>query len=247
MKKAHSIVIGGTRGIGYEVALAFTKRGHVVTVIGRRDPALKPLKGVTYEKIDLTDEAAVDRVLSEAIRARGKISNLVFCQRYRGSGDPWTGEFDVSLTATRRIVDFLSDKFAAGDDGAIVFISSIADRAVIDDQPLSYHVSKAALAQFARYYAVKLGPKGIRVNAVASCTVLKKESEKFFFENKPVVELYRKIMPLGRMGTAEDIANVVSFLCSPASAFITGQSIVTDGGLSLRWPEALARQLALPK
>lgn len=95
-----------------------------------------------------------------------------------------------------------------------------------------------------RYYAVTLGPRRIRVNSVSPGTVLKDESKDFYLKNEQLYNLYKGIIPLGRMGTAEEVANVVAFLCSSKASFITGQNIVVDGGLSLIWQETLARKVA---
>jgi NAD(P)-dependent dehydrogenase (short-subunit alcohol dehydrogenase family) len=72
---------------------------------------------------------------------------------------------------------------------------------------------------------------------------LKDESKEFYLNNKPLFELYEDIVPLKRMGTTEDSANVIRFLCSSQASFVTGQSILIDGGLSLQWPESMARGL----
>ena len=94
-----------------------------------------------------------------------------------------------------------------------------------------------------RYYALDLGPKHIRVNSIRPMTFLKEESKSFYLENKPLLELYDDIIPMGRMGTTEDSANVITFLCSSQASFVTGQDIAIDGGLSLHWPESLSRRL----
>src|SRR5690606_26429615 len=107
----------------------------------------------------------------------------------------------------------------------------------------SYHVGKAGMNQMMRYYAVNLGRKGIRVNGVTPFTFLKEESKEFYLKNDALQDLYRRITPMQRMGTAEDSARLIAFLCSPVSGFINGQNIYVDGGLSLVWPETLARKL----
>jgi NAD(P)-dependent dehydrogenase (short-subunit alcohol dehydrogenase family) len=90
---------------------------------------------------------------------------------------------------------------------------------------------------------VTLGTKGIRVNSISPGTVLKEESRRAYLQNEKLMNLYRRLTPLERMGTAEDVAHVVEFLCSPKSSFLTGQDIVVDGGLSLQLQEALVVRL----
>jgi NAD(P)-dependent dehydrogenase (short-subunit alcohol dehydrogenase family) len=85
---------------------------------------------------------------------------------------------------------------------------------------------------------------GIRVNCVSPGTTVKDENRNFYKQNLSLRELYAGITPLRRMGTAEDVAAVVAFLCSKQAGFITGQNIIVDGGASLQWPESMARGLA---
>jgi NAD(P)-dependent dehydrogenase (short-subunit alcohol dehydrogenase family) len=94
-----------------------------------------------------------------------------------------------------------------------------------------------------RYYACSLGARGIRVNCVSPGVILKREAEAFYRLNKKLVALYERVAPLRRFGTAADVAAVVRFLCSEDAAFITGQEVVVDGGISLIWQASLARQL----
>ena len=109
----------------------------------------------------------------------------------------------------------------------------MASRFICSEQPVSYHIAKAALNQMVRYYAVALGPRGIRVNAVLPDTLIKDESRAFYEQNPQLRRVNESIIPLGRMGAAEDVANAVLFLCSPQSSFITGHELVVDGGMSL--------------
>ncbi len=163
-------------------------------------------------------------------------------QRFRGAGDPWEGEIQTTLSATKTLIDELVADFHP-EGGAIVLVSSNASRFVARDQPLGYHVAKAGLNQMMRYYAAALGKKGIRVNAVSPCAVLKEESRRYYLENEKLHALYRRITPLGRMGTAEEVAHVIAFLCGPQSSFVTGQELNVDGGTSLLLHDSLAREL----
>lgn len=242
----HSLIIGGTRGIGREVTRLFAEPGHPVTVIGRRSPGDedRELAGVKFRTIDLGDESARKVLLAEIMEKHPRLRRVVFLQRFKGESDPWAGEIETSLGVTRAVVDGLSGAFEEGRDNSIVFVSSIADEFVSESQPAGYHVAKAGLVHLARYYAVKLGPKGIRVNCVSPCTVVKAENADFYAKSREMTDLFKRIIPLGRMATAREVANVISFLCSENASFVTGQNIVVDGGVSLVSQEALARKLA---
>ena len=242
----HTLILGGTRGLGREVARQFAAAGHKVSVIGRRDPAEsdRKIKNVRHWVADITGKEILSSTLDSIVAEHGSLNYLVFCQRYRGSGDSWIGEIDVTLNLTKAVIEAAHNQFAADDDKAIVVVSSVFGDFVGEGQALSYHVAKAGLNQLMRYYAVNLGRKGIRVNGVTPFTFLKEESRDFYLKNQLLLDLYRNITPLGRMATAEDSARVISFLCSPAAGFVNGQNIYVDGGLSLVWPETLARKLA---
>ncbi len=248
MEKRHCLVIGGTRGIGRAfVRLLAGQADHALSVIGRRpgSESDEPLPGVRSWTADVLDEERLTVVLREVMRAQGKLHELVCFQKYRGDGEAWDGELATSLTATKRLIERLAEEFdPMADDRAIVLVSSIASRFVAEEQPASYHVAKAGLVQMARYYATTLGPRGIRVNAVSPGTILKAESRAFYLANEPLAELYRRITPLDRMGTAEEVAQVIAFLCSPKASWITGQNLVVDGGVSLQTHESMARKLA---
>lgn len=241
----HSIIVGGSKGLGREVTRQFAKRGDRVSVLSRNSLNESELNAgdVAWFPIDISNRDQLVLALKNVLITRGEPNYCIFLQRYRGSGDKWEGEFQVSLTATRNIIEYLSPKFAEEGDKGIVVVSSVLARYVGDGQELSYHVMKAGLEQLMRYYAVKLGKKGIRVNAITPFTFLKEESKRFYLDNTPLQEMYNKIVPLKRMATLTDLGNTVSFLSSGRAAFITGQNIVIDGGLSLIWPEYIAKDL----
>lgn len=241
MNKKHALIIGGTRGIGRALVQSMAREGYVVSVIGRKIPSVeKHLSNDTkYWSVDLHNRKKLSSILSEIIHKNGLLTNLICLQRYRDNGDDWTGEIEITLSATKYLIENLSEKFDSSHDSSIVLASSIASQYVVDSQPLSYHIAKAGIDQMIRYYAVVLGSKGIRVNGVATGTILKEESKEFFLQNKHLFELYCSVSPLKRMGSAEEIAQVIMFLCNSESSFITGQTIVADGGFTARWQESV--------
>jgi len=241
----HGLIIGGTRGVGRAVARCFATQGHTVSVVGRHGPEVadQQLAGVTHWKAELRDHRALADVLDAIVTRGGPLRNLVFLQRFRGEGDPWLGELETSLSATRFVIERLTDRFRESADNSIVIVGSIADRFVSDSQPLGYHVAKAGLAQMVRYYAALLGSRGIRVNGVAPGIVVKEENRDTYRDDRPLGRLLQSCAPLRRLGTAADVAQVIAFLCSTHASYITGQRITVDGGVSLLSQESLVRGL----
>lgn len=235
----HTLVIGGSRGTGKVIAQTLVKAGHEISVIGKRNAT----SDNHYFQADLTDWNKTEMVLREIIQKKGKLNHIVFCQRFRGIEDDWVGEIDTSLTGTKNVIEWSKNRFKSSLNNSIVIISSVAHNFIALEQPVSYHVAKAGLEGLIRYYAVTLGFKKIRVNAISPGTILKKESEDYYLKNKPLQDLYKQIIPLGRMCKSEDVADLALFLCNPQSQFITGQNITIDGGLSLQGHESLAREL----
>ena len=244
-RRPHTLIVGGTRGIGRALVKTLVNDSHDLSVIGRHTPSQSDERStsVNYLVADATKEEELSAVLLGIIAKYGPLNNLVFLQRYRGNGDIWNEEIATSLTATKNSIEILKDSFCINENNSIVVVNSIACHLIAREQPLSYHVVKAALEQLVRYYAVMLGPAGIRVNSVSLGTVLKDESKQFYEDNKDLSDLYKKITPLGRIGTAEEVSKVINFLCGSQASFVTGQNIIVDGGVSLQWHESLSRSI----
>lgn len=230
--KYTSVVTGGTRGIGREIVAVLRKRGDKVYTVSRRS-----LNREDHIAIDLSSAEDISRLTRKF--GRKKIDNLVLCHRYRG--DSLTEELNISFQAVHQVVDCLKKNYSK--KSSIVIIGSIASQFVIDEQSFVYHGTRAALESLARYLCVQLGSNGVRCNCVMPVTLIKAENRNFFIADNPVRKLLEDITPLRRMGKASDIANLSEFLCSDKSAYISGQSIVVDGGLSAVSQESIARRL----
>lgn len=240
-----SLVVGGSRGIGREITRTLSAAGHEVHVLARAvPPASVRLRGVRYHVADLSDPERLSADLTRLFKGLRRVNHLVFSQRFRGPGDEWGDEMQVTVAATGQIIEAAAGRFPRRGDCSIVAISSAVGSKVTEEQPLAYHAGKAALEHLVRYYAVRLGPRGVRTNAIAPGTTVKEESRRFYHARQPLRRLLESVCPLGRMGTAQDIASAVEFFCSPRSSFINGQVLAVDGGLSVQSHESLARQIS---
>jgi NAD(P)-dependent dehydrogenase (short-subunit alcohol dehydrogenase family) len=221
---SHLVIVGGSTGIGRDIVNYLYQnedRPITVTTLKRGRLVKSPL---------------------DEIHAQRPIDALFLCQRYRGiEADEWNAELEVSLSKTKRIMEWAGEMMA---QASVVVMASVAAVSVEEEQPVSYHACKAALVEIVKYYAVTLGPKQVRVNAIIPGLTIKPEARAFYDSHPELEALYRDITPLGRMGTVEDIAHLVDFLISERSSYLTGQTIVLDGGISLRSPWALARRVS---
>lgn len=191
---------------------------------------------------DVAMREEVDESIDMLANYEGRIDGLACFQRYRGDGDltstaRWQGELDVQLSGTRNVIEAALPFLAPST--SIVLTASASAHLVTSKMSASYHVAKAGLVQLARYYACQLGPRGVRVNCVCPGTFTKPETEQYWLEHAREGERLARATALGRLGTAREVAEAVLFLLSEQASFITGASLVVDGGVSCRWPEDL--------
>ena len=244
MLKPHSVIVGGTRGIGRVLVNKLVSQGHSLSVLGRRRPEKDVPSDCRFWQVDVSDASSLLDTFSSVISWGGNISRLVLLQRYRGdAADSWHGEIATSLTATRTLIEAAKEKFSPDGEKSVVLVSSVASRLIASEQPLAYHLAKAGVEQMARYFAVVFGPLGIRVNVVVPGTVIKPENQEFYQRNTPLQEIFNSVIPLQRMGTAADVVDAIDFLGGAKATFITGQVLTVDGGVNLMAPESLAVSL----
>ena len=245
MTAQHAVVVGGSRGLGRIVVERLLARGCSVSVVSRQRPADFPEQAhLRHFAADLENAASYAGLWTKIHDAGGPISYLVLSQRFRGTGDPWVGEIQVGLTASRDLIEGFSGHFAETGDRAVGVVSSVYAEYVGNSQPVGYHTVKGGLNAMVRHYAATLGRRGIRVNAVMPLTYLKPESRSFYESNEKLMDVYRRLVPLGRLGTAGETADALDFLCSERSSFINGQCLFLDGGVSVVWQEEVAKSFS---
>lgn len=246
MTGKHFLIIGGTRGIGkYLVDILLADGSNRVSIFGRNPTHQHTQDRVKEYAADVSDNENLSQSISDAVKNLGKINAVIFMQRHRSKFDEMEKDLEVAVMSTKHVIDLLvrDNLLAVNGNRSIVLVSSIADQYIAEEQPAGYHVAKAGLVQLGRYYALKLGPLGINVNIVSPCVVAKPEAAEYYKNNQPLVDRFKKFIPMGRMGTPEDISNAIIFLTDAKASYITGQNIVVDGGLTLRSHESLLREI----
>ncbi len=232
---------GGTRGIGKEIARRFADQGAKRVAIGylRNDRAAEEtaaeLRGLGAEPILVRGNVASASVAAK-VAALGPLDALVHCAAtgvIRPALETSDKHFDWTLAANARA--FLSLARAAAPQmpagSSIVGVSSLGSSRVLENYVL-VGTSKAALEALVRYLAVELSPRGIRVNAVSG-GVVETGALDHFPNREEMLSQSLKRTPAGRLVTPRDIADTVSFLCSPGADMIRGQTLIVDGGFSL--------------
>lgn len=243
-----ALVTGAGHGIGAVIARLATDRGYRAVLVdldeGAAQAVAADLPGAVAAAADTTDEAAVERALDAA----GAAPDLVVCNAGIVRFGPL---IELEATAFRAVVDvnltgtFLTARAAArrmrdaGTRGAIVAIGSM-NGTVPGPNGGAYGATKAAVALLVGQMAIEWGPLGIRVNGVAPGMIDAGMSAPIFAD--PDFRALRTAkVPLGRLGTAEDIANAVLFLGSPEAAYVSGQVLLVDGAVTYNMISQLPR------
>jgi 3-oxoacyl-[acyl-carrier protein] reductase len=236
------VVMGGSRGIGRAIALGFAREGAAVAVCARGAAGLEAVRqdlaalGATAHAApcDLADAEQIAAFIPAAAAALGGIDVLVNNASGFGSTDDeagWAASFNVDMMATVRASRAALPFLEQSGSGAIVNLSSIsALRASARSAP--YGAIKAAIDHYTGSQAKMYAAKGIRVNAVAPGSIEFPGGswEQRRLEGSPLYEAVRSQIPAGRLGEPEEVADVVLFLASHGARWVTGQSIVVDGG-----------------
>jgi 3-oxoacyl-[acyl-carrier protein] reductase len=241
IKGKRVLVTGGTRGIGRAIVTAFAAEGATVHTCGRAEgPSLAALRADLAEldeahavhAADVADPRQCRELVGKTVDALGGIDVVVNNAGVVShhtidelAGDEWQRVMDTNLRGTFEVIRAAAP--AMGDGGSIVNIgSAVANVGMV--ARAHYTASKAAVYGLTRSLCKELGPRGIRLNMVAPGII---ETDQAAGMTPEVRKRYEALAALGRLGTPRDVADVVVFLAGDGARFVTGQSIVVDGGI----------------
>jgi NAD(P)-dependent dehydrogenase (short-subunit alcohol dehydrogenase family) len=243
LKDKIAVVTGGNSGIGFAAAKEFKQQGATVIITGRRKAALEQAAGSIGAIGIVADQASVSDIesLAEAVREKfGQIDILFINAGILGMSsieDATEKMFDEVIDINFKGAFFTLSRFMPflKDGASVVFLSSnTASRAT--PSAAIYSASKAALNSIMRNAVIELAPRKIRVNAVSPGPTETEVMNKIGLDEitlKAIKDSLPGRVPLNRMGTAEDVAKMVAYLCGDYAGFITGAEILMDGGMVL--------------
>ncbi|WP_342249933.1 SDR family oxidoreductase [Sphingomonas sp. OTU376] len=244
-----AIVTGSSRGIGKASAEALADAGAKVVISSRKQDACDAVAAEINAKhgegtalavaASISDKEALKHLVEETRRVFGRVDVLV-CNAasnpYYGplegiADDQFRKILDNNILSNHWLIQMVAPEMRARRDGSIVIISSIGG---LRGSPVigAYNVSKAADLQLARNYAVEFGPDNVRVNCIAP-GLIKTDFARALWEDPERAKATNATTPLRRIGEPEEIAGAVVYLASRASAFMTGQAMVIDGGVTI--------------
>jgi NAD(P)-dependent dehydrogenase (short-subunit alcohol dehydrogenase family) len=239
-----AIVTGGSRGIGKATADVFAREGATVVICGRKQDALDEVAAELQRRKGRVVPIAchvgrlddLERLVETTERDFGQIDILVNNAGTNIAQGPALqmddGQFDkmveINLKSAYRLTRLVAPGMCDRGSGSIVNVASIAG---VRPQfhSLLYSMTKAALIMMTQSYALELGPSGVRVNAIAPGLVQTVLSEYYWKDEKRFQELMAR-QPVRHLGQPSEIAEVALQLASDASSYLTGQTIIVDGG-----------------
>ncbi|MCC7430159.1 enoyl-[acyl-carrier-protein] reductase FabL [bacterium] len=241
------LITGGSRGIGRAIALELAKAGADIAInyVRHREPAEKVAREIEklgrqalIIKANVGDDEQMDSIFTTIDEKFGKLDILI---SNAASGvlktidditeKHWDWTMDINAGAFIPLVQRAKLRMPKGK-GKIIAVSSLGAIRAIPNYTL-VGASKAALESLVRHISLELAPQGINVNCV-SAGVVDTDALKFFPNRDEMLEVSKQKIPAGRLVTPEDVADVVLFLCSELSSMVHGQTIIVDGGYSIR-------------
>ena len=244
-----AIVTGSSRGIGLAIAAALAEHGARVVISSRKQDACEEVaQAINAQHGDsraiavaanISDKDALQNLADKARKAFGRIDVLV-CNAasnpYYGpmagiSDDQFRKILDNNVIANHWLISMVAPEMLERGEGSIIIVSSIGGL-TSSTMIGAYNISKAADFQLARNLAAEFGPHGVRVNCIAPGLV-KTDFARALWENPDTLKAVTRGTPLRRIGEPHEIAGAAVYLASPASTFMTGQTMIVDGGSTI--------------
>ena len=246
-----AVITGSSKGIGKAIAERLAEHGAKVVISSRKAEPCEEVAVAINQKYgegraiaipaNIASKDDLQRLVDDTRATWGKIDSLV-CNAatnpYAGpmagiSDDQFSKILQNNVVSNHWLIQMVAPEMLERNDGAILVISSIGGlrgNAVIG----AYNISKAADMQLVRNLAVEYGPSNVRVNCIAPGLV-KTDFARYLWENPEILKTVTEPAPMKRIGLPDEIAGTAVYLCSPASSYVTGQTLVVDGGLTIAW------------
>ena len=234
-----AIVTGGTRGIGKNITTLLLESGCYVIYTGREKQLKKKYNRERYCQLDLSEESSFEAFAREIIEPLPKVDILInnaginiIESVYEIDDDNWERVIKVNLTGAMRLIKQIAHKMKRNANGGkILNISSIFG-VVSKKKRNAYSASKSGLIGLTRSSALDLAPYNILVNALCP-GFTKTELTTSVLSKKEMLSLASEV-PLGRFAEISEITKVAVFLCSDLNTYMTGQTLVVDGGFTIK-------------
>ena len=239
LKKKNVLITGSSRGIGLEIGKTFLQNDCNVIFTGRNDKKLT-FKNSHFFKCDLTDYTHIEKLFEFTNEIFDKKLDILICNLGGGQYTPsisfsknkWLEIYNLNFFSTVLTIQKFLELLENSKNPSITCISSICGNASIGC-PIPYSTAKAALNHYVKNLSKLIAYKNIRINSISPGNILFKGStwEKKINENSNgVSDFIKKNVPLNKIGETSDISEMVLYLSSDSSKFITGSNIIIDGG-----------------
>ncbi len=238
-----AVVTGGTSGIGRAMSLGLAEAGADVVATARRQQQVDET-AAEIEKLgrrtlrvasDVCDRKSLETLLAETVKSLGKVDILINCAgrikrtpTISVSEEEWNGILDTNLTGTLRACQVFGAHMLERGYGRIINIASLNSFVALHEVA-AYAASKAAVMSLTRSLAVEWSRKGITVNAIAP-GVFRTELNATLLDSTPRGQELLMRTPMGRFGKTEELIGAAIYLASDAASFVTGETLVVDGG-----------------